>query len=240
LRPYVAFLGALFLVASGFTISAGLRQQPRAPVPPVQVASMVQTATQQPRATPKPKVQRAQQKHPAYVAMPQAQISVAPARPRATPAPAAAPARKATPRPVTLRPRASAPHRAPTPANISEPCLRALQYAARAWRQLADRAALEAYNASVEGLASNRDCRDAPLHLSNEAFLYAVRPPSEYELGFGDWRGDLAHSDDLLRLCLIRPGLRGTPAENRCRTQLRNNDLARSRMTRGGSYYPGG
>ncbi len=90
-------------------------------------------------------------------------------------------------------------------------------------------ARLDAYNASVSGLASNADCPE-PRHSVNEGYLLAMRAPAEFGLGFGNWKADLDRSDALLTACATAAQFRGTTVARDCATQRKFNEVVRRRI----------
>ena len=81
------------------------------------------------------------------------------------------------------------------------------------------------YDSTVAGLAANQTCRDAQMHLVNEAYLLSMRAPAAHDLKVGDWRRDMARANMLLVQCTNWPGLKNTRAGVDCGTQRRYNDI---------------
>ena len=79
------------------------------------------------------------------------------------------------------------------------------------------------YDSAVAGLSANQGCRDAQMHLVNEAYLLSMRAPAEHDLKIGNWRQDITRADMLLLQCTNWPGLKGTKAGIDCGTQRRYN-----------------
>lgn len=81
------------------------------------------------------------------------------------------------------------------------------------------------YDSAIAGLSANQGCRDAQMHLVNEAYLLSMRAPAEHDLHIGNWRRDLDRANMLLTQCANWPGLKGTRAGGDCDTQRRYNDV---------------
>jgi hypothetical protein len=113
---------------------------------------------------------------------------------------------------------------APTPA-LAAPsgCDQALAYEKTA---ASDSVGAQArYDSAVAGLSANASCRDAQMHLVNEAYLLSMRAPAEHDLHIGNWRRDLDRANMLLTQCANWPGLKGTRAGGDCDTQRRYNEV---------------
>ena len=79
------------------------------------------------------------------------------------------------------------------------------------------------YDSAVAGLSANQGCRDAQMHLVNEAYLLSMRAPAEHDLKIGNWHQDITRADMLLLQCTNWPGLKGTKHAADCETQRRYN-----------------
>jgi hypothetical protein len=113
-----------------------------------------------------------------------------------------------------------------------EACARAVGYLRTA---ADDRVShLEAYNAAVAGLSTNRECPE-PRRGVNEAYLRAMRAAAEFALQIGDWNADLTRSDVLLDACAANREFRATAVGRDCATQRRFNGLVRKRILQSGT-----
>jgi len=87
------------------------------------------------------------------------------------------------------------------------------------------------YDSAVAGLAANQTCRDAQMHLVNEAYLLSMRAPAEHDLKVGSWQRDLQRANMLLLQCTNWPGIKGTAAGANCATQMRYNATVATNFT---------
>jgi hypothetical protein len=112
----------------------------------------------------------------------------------------------------------------PTPAaaqSIPVACAQALAYQKTAATD--SLSAQSRYDSALAGLTANQGCRDAEMHLVNEAYLLSMRAPAEHDLHVGNWRQDLTRANMLLTQCANWPTLKGKKVAIDCDTQRRYN-----------------
>jgi hypothetical protein len=242
-KMYALVAGVALIFVSAFAILAALRGGARAPRTVAALRLPTRAATAPPR-TPAPSPTPSASPRPTYAPLRRVPVRTFPPSPSPTPSARPAHSPTPTPRPTPTASHEPTPH--PTPSNgpsavaraggADDPeCLRSMDYLKTAADDRIGR--LEAYNATVAGLAMNAHCRE-PRRSVNEGYLLAMRAPAEFALRVGDWNADLTRSDALLDACAASTEFRGTTVARDCATQRAYNGIARRRILQAISRRP--